>query len=169
MFTFIDREVIIQHNLETLNAILMQPGSPRDIMIASGAGFVALTIALSKVHTLGSSQSGSLISGMFVAAVGTFGLIEIYAATEILLVPYFGWESVEQEVIVGSLLVSFFLMVAPFTRILFHSGYWTSIGAWVIGAICAGLVIFAVSTTYEEKRSSPTKAIQNIQHQLDLD
>ncbi len=167
MIPFFDREAFLQHNLETMNLLLMEPGSPKDMMIGIGAAYVALAIAITKTHSLGSSQGGSLLSGMFVAAVGAFGMVEIYAATEIMLIPFFSWENYTQEVILGSLVVGFFLMVAPFTRVLFYASYWTSVGAWMIGTICAALVLFAVSTLYEERRAQPAEAIKNIQQQLD--
>jgi hypothetical protein len=168
MISFIDREAFIRHNMETLDFLLMEPGSPMDLMIGIGAAYVALAIAITKTHSVGSAQGGSLISGMFVAAVGTFGLIEIYAATEIMLIPYLSWESIAGEVILGSVLASFFLMVVPFTRVLFHASYWTSAGAWFIGAICAGLIVFGVSLIYEEQRPQPTKTIKEMQERLDV-
>lgn len=170
-FHFIDREAFIQHNLEVVHILLMGPDSLQDLMIGIGVAFAALTIGIAKTHAIGTSEGGSLITGLFVSVIGVFALVEIYAATEILLIPHFEWELQAFEITVAVLIISFFLMIVPFTRMLFRAQYWTSVGAWLMGLICAALLIFCASFLYENpdsKRPDPTRALQDVKDRLDV-
>jgi len=153
---FIDREAYLEHNLEVLNVLLLQPGTVRDLLIGIGVAIVAIAFALTKTHAVGGSSRASLITGLFVASVGTFALIEIYAITELSLIPFFEWENYSFEIICGALVVSFFIMVVPFTRMLFRAAYWTSVGAWIMSCMLAGLILLCTSMLYEDKKKGRT-------------
>lgn len=153
----IDRDSLIEYSWDYFMFVMMKPETMHELMIALISSIVVLTIILAKMHMFGNSQSGSLVIGFVVGIVGIFGMIETAALIQLYFLPLIETEKYHKFWFIFLLASSFFLMVVPFTRALFRSHYWTSVGAWAVSIVFVCIVLVAVDTiTKNEKGPPPT-------------
>ncbi len=150
------RQSIIDHNLELLYYLTMQPGNMIELGLALFIGAIVLTFAISKIHLLGKNGSASLLLTLFVVIVCTFFLIEVASFTKIWLLPKMGITTLADTLMGCAVGAAFLFMVVPFTRFLLHSGYFISMTSWLLGSFIALASIFLLSRTYEEPGSGAT-------------
>ncbi|MEM1158153.1 MAG: hypothetical protein AAF649_05945 [Verrucomicrobiota bacterium] len=150
------RQSILNHNLEVLYYLTMQPGHIIELGLAVFIGITILTFSISKIHFLGKSGTASLLLTLFVVIVGSFLLIEVASFTEVWFAPLVGLENLAGIMVASAVGAAFLFMVVPFTRFVFKSGYFISMSSWVIGMVFALAALFLVSRTYDEPRSGTT-------------
>jgi|GEM_PF-5394071 len=150
------RQSIIDHNMEVLYYLTMQPGNVIELGLALFIGVMVLTFAISKIHILGKNGAASLLLTLFTVVICNFFMIEVASFTEIWFVPLIGLENHSSVLVACAVGASFLFMVAPFTRFLLKSGYFISMSSWVIAMVITLAAMFLLSRTYDTPRQGDT-------------
>lgn len=163
------RQSILDHNMEVLYYLTMQPGNMIELGLAIFIGIMVLTFAISKIHILGKNGAASLLLTLFVVIISSFCLIEVASFTKLWLIPKTGISQAEGVLVACAVGAAFLFMVVPFTRFLLKSGYFISMSAWILGLIIMLAAMFLFSRTYDEPRSgeTPIDTLESIREQAE--
>jgi hypothetical protein len=141
-----DTDLFIRHAWELLQQVLYTPQSMREFLLSFIIGLVLLSVCLAQAHTLGNSSRNSIIAGVFAVIVNVSLLLAAGSLSQMYVVPFISNKSYDPGLIIGSVALVFLILVVPLTRGIFRSGYMTSLGAWLVSMIVAGVMIFGVHT-----------------------
>lgn len=141
-----DTDVFIRHAWELLQQVLYTPQSMREFLLSFIVSIVLLSVCLAQAHTLGNSSRNSIIAGAFAVIVNVSILLAAGSLAQMYVVPFISNKTYDPGLIIGSVTLVFLILVVPITRGIFRSGYMTSLGAWIVAAIVAGVLVFGVHT-----------------------
>ncbi|MEM6883515.1 MAG: hypothetical protein AAF571_00680 [Verrucomicrobiota bacterium] len=147
---------ILDHNMEVLYYLTMQPGNSIELGLALFIGVMVLTFTISKIHILSKNGTASLLLTLFTVVVSAFCLVQVASFTQICLAPMIGLESHASVMMVCATGAAFLFLVVPFTRFLLKSGYFICMTSWLIGMVISLAALFLLSSTYEEPRNGET-------------
>lgn len=150
MITFLDTEIIREKFWAIIMLLTFDPESMKELIIGASLAIVVMSIILAKMHGLGGSGSNSILVGFFVTVVGIFGMICCVVMVDELLLPLMAKEYRGSAYKAG-MIVPFFILVMPLTKILFRSSYTTGVGAWAVSIFVGGAILMGVDYAYTEK------------------
>jgi hypothetical protein len=141
-----DTDLFIQHAWELLQQVLFMPQSMREFLLSVIVGVILLSVCLAQAHTLGNSSRNSIVAGAFAAIINVALLLAAGSLSQMYVVPFISNKSYDPGLIIGSVTIVFLILVIPLTRGIFRAGYMTSLGAWIVSIIVAGVLVFGVHT-----------------------
>lgn len=141
-----DIDAFIQNCWDLLQQVLFTPQSMREFLLSFVVGLILLAVCLAQAHTLGNSARNSAITGFFATIIGVAVLLGAAALSQMYAVPLLSNKSYDEGIIITSVVLVFLVLVVPLTRGIFRAGYMTSLGAWVVATIVAGVLVFGVHT-----------------------
>lgn len=161
MLNFLDPAVMTEKTWNILLFLSMNPESAKEMFVGILLAYLAISVTLAKAHALGGTGSGSIVVGLLVTLIGLFGMIQAAVLCDMLLLPLMAIEYRVTGYYI-SIAVAVFLMLIPFTRTFFRTGYSTSVGAWVVAVIVGGGVLFGNDYYFSgnEKNAPTIKAVQ---------
>lgn len=150
MLTLIDTEIFREKFWAILMFLTFDPESTKELIIGLGIAFVVMSIVLAKMHGLGGSGSSSIIVGLFVTAIGIFGMMSCVVLADELLLPLMA-KQYRDFAYKASMIVPFFVLVMPLTRTLFRSSYGSGVAAWAMAIFIGGAILMGVDYAYTDK------------------
>jgi len=159
----IDREVLIQYTWDILMLVFLQPQTHLALLLYISVGGLVLAIALAKAHGLASAGSNSILLGIFCSAFCLFALVEIAVLLQMYAIPYIPNKAMRMPGLFGGVIAAFLLMIVPFTRMWFRSGYGASIAAWILALFLGALAVFGLKQAYDPKPKNPGEALRSFQ------
>lgn len=156
----IDREDLIQHCWDILMLVLFQPQTHLAMLAYLGVGLLVLGITLGKTHGLAATGSSSPVLGLLCGSFGLLGLLAIAALLQMYAVPLISKPDLRQPGLIVGVVLAFFLMIVPFTRMSFRAGYGASCMAWLLALVLGILAIFGMKQGYDPKPATPDDALK---------
>lgn len=159
----INREVLLRHLWDILMLVLMHPQTHLALLLYLSAGGLVLAIALAKGHGLASAGSNSILLGFFCGGVCVFGMMATTALLQMYAIPYIPNAGLRIPGLFAGILAAFLLMIIPFTRMWFRSGYGATFAAWMLALLLGALTIFGLKQVYDPKPKNPDQALRNFE------
>ena len=144
MVDFINTAALRRLCWEYLQIVLWHPQSAKIFIVALLAGLFCVAFSLAQFHGLGSSGRGSWLVGLLTTVVCFTGMIGGAALASLYFLPVVPNQNLCPTVMTILLLAGFFILVVPFTRTLFRTGYAISVASWLTALLVGVMVIFGV-------------------------
>lgn len=159
----IDREVFLRHLWDLLMLVLLHPQTHLALLCYFAAGGLVLAIALAKAHGLASTGSNSIFLGFFCGGVCVFGMMATTALLQMYAIPYIPNANLRIPGLFAGILAAFLLMIIPFTRMWFRSGYGATFAAWILALLLGALTVFGLKQVYDPKPKNPDEALRDFE------
>ncbi|MDR2463953.1 MAG: hypothetical protein LBD30_09290 [Verrucomicrobiales bacterium] len=141
-----DTDWFVRLAWEFLQQALFSPQSMREFLLSFIVGFILLAVCLAQGHSLGGASRNSMAAGLLAVIVSVALLLAAGALAQMYVAPFLSNKSYDPGLIIGSVVLVFLIFAVPLTRTIFRSGYLASLGAWIVAAIVAGVLVYGVHT-----------------------
>jgi hypothetical protein len=157
----INRDALIEHSWDILLFILFQPQTQMALWLYLSVGLLVAGFTLGKAHGLSGEGFNSPLLGILCFAIGGFALVEIAALMQIYAIPMIKNAGLRMPALIASVIASFLLMIVPFTRMWFRSGYGATMVSWCLALVIGVLTVFGLKQAHNPKPEKPGDALES--------